>query len=126
MINYNIILFIFLIVIVISVFLYGYSYSINKQNKIYNKKQDKINTAYKIKNKKELIEKLKKSLFLFVLLFFNSCNKSYKVYIPLQEYNELEQLNLIEFLEYNDNKLIDRILIDYGNLRELVKINNEN
>jgi hypothetical protein len=48
-----------------------------------------------------------------------------KVYIPLQTYTTEEQEDLIKFLENNNVDIVNKLLIDYGELREVVKIVND-
>lgn len=94
-------------------------------NKKINKLQKKINNNKPINNIKDLIKKLKKGLFiLFIIPFIQSCSSNYKVYIPLQNYTQEEQNEIINFLEQNNNQLINKVVIDYYNLRELVRIGN--
>lgn len=94
-------------------------------NKKINRLQKKINNNKPINNIKDLIKKLKKGLFiLFIIPFIQSCSLNYKVYIPLQNYTQEEQNEIINFLEQNNNQLINKVVIDYYNLRELVRIGN--
>ena len=100
----------------------------NKQYKNNNKLQKKINKIKKI-DKKELINKLKKGKFilLFSLLLNGCCSGlNNNLYIPLQQYTEQEQKDLAGFLENNNVEIVDRIIIDYWELREMVKIINKN
>ena len=126
-----IIIFIILLYIV---YLLGKSTEKNKQNKKINNLQQKIlNGKYnKINNKEELIKKLKNNLFsllltIFLLFSLSSCsiNKNTKFYIPLQEYTKDELEQMIYFLQNNNIEIIDKIFIDYGNLREKVRNNNK-
>lgn len=94
-------------------------------NKRVNKLQKKIYNVKTVKNVKDLIKKLKKGLFiLFVAFIISSCCSTNKISIPLQNYTQEEQNQLIKFLK-QDNKLINKILIDYYNLRNMVRIGNK-
>ena len=100
----------------------------NKQYKNNNKLQKKINKIKKI-DKKELINKLKKGKFIlsFSLLLSSCCNSlNNNIYIPLQQYTEQEQRDLADFLEKNNVEIVDRIIVDYWELRGAVKIINNN
>ena len=100
----------------------------NKQYKNNNKLQKKINKIKKI-DKKELINKLKKGKFilLFSLLLNGCCSGlNNNLYIPLQQYTEQEQKDLAGFLENNNVEIVDRIIIDYWELREIARIVNKN
>ena len=100
----------------------------NKQYKNNNKLQKKINKIKKI-DKKELINKLKKGKFilLFSLLLNGCCSGlNNNLYIPLQQYTKQEQKDLADFLEKNNVEIVDRIVVDYWELREMVKIINKN
>ena len=120
-----IVLYIFIIIYIS--YLLGKIKQENKQHKNNNRLQKKINKIKKI-DKKELINKLKKGKF--ILLFFlllNGCysNLNNGIYIPLQQYTEQEQKDLAGFLENNNVEIVDRIIVDYWELRERVKINNK-
>ena len=100
----------------------------NKQYKNNNKLQKKINKIKKI-DKKELINKLKKGKFILLFsLLLNGCysNLNNGIYIPLQQYTEQEQKDLADFLENNNVEIVDRVVMDYWELREMVKIINKN
>ena len=59
------------------------------------------------------------------MLFIQSCSSINKVYIPLQNYTQEEQNEIIKFLEQNNDPLINKVIIDYYNLRELIRTNNK-
>ena len=46
------------------------------------------------------------------------------LYIPLQTYTIEEQEDVIKFLENNNVDIVNKLLIDYGELRGIVKIVN--
>lgn len=58
---------------------------------------------------------------LFLLLFLSSCSY-YNVCPDLVIYTKEEQKELLNYLEKNDNKLVEKFLIDYYNLRKDIKI----
>ena len=107
--------------------------TINKQNKKADSLQYKIiNGKYKkIKNKKELIDVLKRGKFIIIFCIIAVCCSSCsacggKVYIPLQTYTTEEQEDLIKFLENNNVDIVNKLLIDYGELRGVVRVVNGN
>ena len=63
-----------------------------------------------------------------ICVLLSSCslcsNGINKVYIPLQTYTMEEQEDLIKFLENNNVDIVNRMLIDYGELREVVRVVN--
>lgn len=134
--NYELI-FISIILILIFVVMHityslGKYKTINKQNKKADSLQYKIiNRKYKkIRNKKELIDVLKKGKFIIIFCIIVLCSSCSvcggKVYIPLQTYTIEEQEDLIKFLENNNVNIVDKMLIDYGELREVVRVVNGN
>ena len=61
-----------------------------------------------------------------ICMLLSSCSAcGGKVYIPLQTYTTEEQEDLIKFLENDNNNIVEKMLIDYGELRGVVKIVND-
>ena len=61
-----------------------------------------------------------------ICMLLSSCSAcGGKVYIPLQTYTTEEQKDLIKFLENNNNNIVEKMLIDYGELREVVRVVND-
>ena len=122
-----IILCIFIIIIYVS-YLLGKIKQENKQYKNNNKLQKKINKIKKI-DKKELINKLKKGKFILLFsLLLNGCysNLNNGIYIPLQQYTKQEQKDLAYFLENNNVEIVDKVIVDYYDLRLIIKTINSN
>ena len=71
---------------------------------------------------------MKKKIIILLLFIISGCCcnglNNNNLYIPLQQYTEQEQKQLAEFLEKNDIKIVDKVIIDYGELRERVKVVN--
>ena len=72
---------------------------------------------------------MKSIIFIFVCfmicVLLSSCSVyGGKVYIPLQTYTTEEQEDLIKFLENNNVDIVNKLLIDYGELREVVRVVN--
>lgn len=105
---------------------YEKSKILNNTYKIQNKLNKKINKE-KVKNKQELIKKIKKGLFCCIFVICCSCSNRYfnKITIDVVEYTEEENKELINFLQKNNNIVIEKYIIDYYNLRETIKIYNE-
>ena len=125
--NYIILLSIILILTIIYyAYILGKTKQENKQYKSNNKLQKKINKVKSINNKKELINRLKKNKFIWLLFMLVGCSSlnNSNLYIPLQNYTKEEQKELAEFLEKNNNQLIDKVIMDYGDLRERVRVVN--
>ncbi len=121
-----IILCIFIIIYVS--YLLGKTKQENKQYKNNNKLQKKINKIKKI-DKKELINKLKKGKFILLFsLLLNGCysNLNNGIYIPLQQYTKQEQKDLAYFLENNNVEIVDKVIVDYYDLRLIIKTINSN
>ncbi|MBO4956529.1 MAG: hypothetical protein J6C50_01710 [Rickettsiales bacterium] len=60
-----------------------------------------------------------------ICVLLSSCSAcGGKVYIPLQIYTTEEQEDLIKFLENNNVDIVDKMLIDYGELRGVVRMVN--
>ena len=103
--NYDTVIFIILIFVVMYItYSLGKYKTINKQNKKADSLQYKIvNGKYKkIRNKKELINVLKKGKFIIIFCIIAVCCSSCsvcggKVYIPLQTYTMEEQEDLVKF-----------------------------
>lgn len=70
---------------------------------------------------------IKYSVLLLILLFIYNCNgyKAFNIYIPLQYYSEEEQKIISDFLIKNQNQTITKIIIDYYNLREIIRVINK-
>ena len=73
---------------------------------------------------------MKSIIFIFVCfmicMLLSSCSAcGGKVYIPLQTYTTEEQEDLIKFLENNNNNIVEKMLIDYGELRGVVMVVND-
>lgn len=65
-------------------------------------------------------------VFCIVCSSCSLCNNGInKIYIPLQTYTTEEQENLIKFLENNNNNIVEKMLINYGELREVVRVVND-
>lgn len=54
-------------------------------------------------------------IFLTSCVYYNACP-------DLINYSQEEQRELLNYLENNDNKIVEKFLIDYYNLRKNVKI----
>ena len=63
-----------------------------------------------------------------ICVLLSSCslcsNGISKVYIPLQTYTTEEQEDLIKFLENNNVDIVNKLLIDYAELRGVVRVVN--
>ena len=46
------------------------------------------------------------------------------LYIPIEQYTEEEQKELADFLEKNSVEIVDKVIGDYGELRERVRVVN--
>ena len=58
---------------------------------------------------------------LLLLLFLSGCSY-YNACPDIVIYTKEEQKELLNFLENNDNKVVEKFLIDYSNLRKNIRV----
>lgn len=116
----EIVLIILNIIVIIISFALGKKSEQKKQIENCKNLQTKINKKKKIKTTEELKDKIKKSGFVVLFCFLVSC-KSVEcgINIPLESYTEEEEQQIINIL--GKDEFIDKLIIDYFNLREVVK-----
>lgn len=68
----------------------------------------------------------KKTIVLLLLIISGCCcsGLNNNLYIPLEKYTKEEQKQLADFLENNNVEIVDKVVMDYSELRERVRVVN--
>ena len=69
---------------------------------------------------------MRKIIIILLFIISSCCNglSNNNLYIPIQDYTEQEQKELADFLEKNNVEIMDKVIVDYGELRERVRVVN--